>query len=406
MVAAAAQDVRYTAETPFDARRWIEVERLQLASSNLHSTLLAGLASAALVAFLLRKAAPLPLVIGWLAAGILLSWNRYRNLRKFRALPHAEIDTSTWSVRLKVGTALSGIFWGSAGILLFPSNDLPHQVIILFALAGVSAGAVTSYAAVRGLYFLFVPPTVLPVVVRMAIEGDEIHYVMCFLTLLFIAVVVRSAVEMDRTITSVLKVRAENTLLTQALRHQATHDALVDLVNHREFNARLNQVATTSAKLKEPYALLFVDLDLFKQVNDTAGHAAGDETLRRVGRILKSSIRADDTAARLGGDEFAILLPRCPRVRAEQIAGRVLSAIQNLPLEFEGKRFRVDASIGVAYTDAGEHDAAAMLRAADAACYAAKNGGRGRVEVHHADPAAAESGRFELSKLKQYFPDG
>jgi len=212
--------------------------------------------------------------------------------------------------------------------------------------------------------------------------------------------------EMDKTISSVLKVRAENTLLTQALRHQATHDALVDLVNHREFNARLSQVATTSAKLKEPYALLFVDLDLFKQVNDNAGHAAGDETLRRIGRILKSTIRSDDTAARLGGDEFAILLPGCPRHRAEQIAGRVLSAIVNLPLEFEGKRFRVGASIGVAYTDAGEHDASAMLRAADAACYAAKNGGRGRVEVHHADPAAAESGRFELSKLKQYFPEG
>jgi diguanylate cyclase (GGDEF)-like protein len=405
MATVAPQDVRYPADRPFDARRWIEVERLRLVSVNLHSTVLAGVASSALVAFLLRNAAPLALVVGWFTAGLLISLNRYRQLRRFRALSDDEIDLSTWSVRLKVGTALSGIFWGSAGVLLFPSGDLPHQVIILFALAGVSAGAVTSYTPVKGLYYLFVPPTVVPVVVRMAFEGGEIHYVMCLLTLLFIAVVIRSAVEMDKTISSVLKVRAENTLLTQALRHQATHDALVDLVNHREFNARLGQVATSAAKLKVPYALLFVDLDLFKQINDNAGHAAGDETLRRVGRVLKSNIRSDDTAARLGGDEFAILLPRCPRARAEQIADRVLSAIVNLPLEFEGKPFRVGASIGVAYTDAGEHDATAMLRAADAACYAAKNSGRGRVEVHHADPRATESGRFELSKLKQYFPE-
>src|SRR5688572_12331809 len=87
-------------EKPFDARRWIEVERLRLVSGNLLSTLLAGLASAALVAFLLREVAPLPLLVGWLVAGTLISWNRYRNLRRFRALPDEEIDTSTWSVRL------------------------------------------------------------------------------------------------------------------------------------------------------------------------------------------------------------------------------------------------------------------------------------------------------------------
>jgi diguanylate cyclase (GGDEF)-like protein len=289
--------------------------------------------------------------------------------------------------------------------VLFPAGDLPHQVIILFALAGISAGAMTSYAPIRGSYFLFVLPAIVPIVIRMALEGTETHYVMSLLTMLYIAVIVRSAIQMDRMIGDALKVRAENTVLTQALRHQATHDALVDLVNHREFKERLEQVAATAAKLKEPYALVFIDLDFFKQVNDTAGHAAGDETLRRVGKILKRSIRGEDTAARLGGDEFAVLLPRCARERAEQVGRGVLAAIKSLPLEFDGRLFRIGASIGVAYTDAGEYDAAATLRAADAACYAAKNAGRGRVEIAHADPACEASGRFDLSKLKQLLPD-
>lgn len=405
MATLASEGARLPADAPFDTPRWIEVERLRLVSSNLRATLAGGLASFVLFAFFLRNVEPLPLVIAWLAAIALVTAHRYRNLRKFQGLSDAEIDTKSWTTHLKMGTAVSGLVWGSAGVVFFPSNDLPHQVIILFVLSGVSAAAMTSYAPIRGLYFLFVLPTILPVVIRMAFEGTETHYVMSLLSLLYTVVIVRSAIEMDKTIGSVLKMRAENTILTQALQHQATHDALVDLVNHREFNARLNEVAATAAKLKEPYALLFIDLDLFKQINDTAGHAAGDETLRRVGRILKNSVRADDTAARLGGDEFAILLPRCPRQRAEQIAQRVLAAIQNLPLEFDGRQFRVGASIGVAYTDAGEYEAAATLRAADAACYAAKNAGRGRIEVAHADPACEASGRFDLSKLRQYFSD-
>jgi diguanylate cyclase (GGDEF)-like protein len=387
-----------------DTDRWIAIERLRLVYANLPATLAVSIASACLLALLLRDVVPWPALIAWFCVGALITWNRYRHFRQFRQLSDEALDTAIWTSRLSVGAALSGVFWGSAGVLLFPAGDLPHQVIIMFVLAGLSAAAMTSYASIRHCYFLFVLPMLLPVAVRMALEGTEIHYTMSLLILLGLGVVVRSASVTDRMINNVLKVRAENAELTRALQHQATHDALVDLVNHREFNARLQQVAQASARLREPYALLFIDLDRFKEINDNGGHAAGDETLRRVGHILKTNIRAHDTAARLGGDEFAILLPRCPRQPAEQIASRVLAAIQNFALDWRGgKRFAVGASIGVAYTDAGEHDASTMLRAADAACYAAKNEGRGRIHVHHADPLYEASGRFEISKLKQHF---
>jgi diguanylate cyclase (GGDEF)-like protein len=217
---------------------------------------------------------------------------------------------------------------------------------------------------------------------------------------LFLIVVVRSAINTEKMITTVLELRAANVELTQALQHEATHDALVDLVNYREFHVRLQRVALLAARERQPYALLFVDLDYFKQINDTAGHAAGDEMLRQIGMLLKEQLRATDTAARMGGDEFAVLLPGCRRERAEQIAKNILAAVQSLELRWEDQLFHVGASIGVAYTNAGEYDTAIVLRAADSACYAAKRSGRNRIEIHHAEPQYEASGRFNLQEVR------
>lgn len=391
--------------TKFDGTRWMELERLRLVYANLPVTLIVSVASALILAWLLRQVVAPAELLAWFGVGCVITLLRFLLYRRFRQLSDDAVDAALWRKRLSVGTAASGLFWGYAGIGLFPPGDLAHQVVITFVLAGLSAGAMTSYSAIRGTYLCFVLPAILPVALRMALEHSEIHYSMSVLTLLFLGVVVRAAIETDRMIGNVLKVRAENAELTLALHHDATHDALVDLVNHREFNNRLSVIARDAARNREPYALLFVDLDHFKQINDTGGHAAGDETLRRIGHILKSQIRASDTAARMGGDEFAIILHRCPRQRAEQVARQILVAIEEFALHWEGgKFFRVGASIGIAYTDAGEHDAAAVLRAADSACYAAKKNGRGRIEIYHADPIYEASGRFQLSELRQNEP--
>jgi len=95
-----------------------------------------------------------------------------------------------------------------------------------------------------------------------------------------------------------------------------------------------------------------------------------------------------------------LLLPGCPRDRAEQVANNILSGVQKLEVRWEGKTFYVGASIGVAYTNAGEYDTAAVLRAADSACYTAKRSGRNRIEVYHAEPKYESSGRFTLEDLR------
>jgi len=127
---------------------------------------------------------------------------------------------------------------------------------------------------------------------------------------------------------------------------------------------------------------MFIDLDHFKQVNDTAGHAAGDAVLRDIAKALVAQVRKSDTVARLGGDEFAVLLSECPLGHAREIAEKTRQAVADYGLDWEGRQLSVGASIGLVRVDGSFVDIAEVLAAADAACYAAKRQGRNRVVVH------------------------
>ena len=160
----------------------------------------------------------------------------------------------------------------------------------------------------------------------------------------------------------------------------ATHDSLTSLVNRKEFELRLDQALTRFQH--QDVCVLFIDLDKFKAVNDTAGHAAGDEVLRAVAGLFLAAVRQSDTVARLGGDEFAILLPGCPQARAEGIAEQVRASVAQYRLAVGAQQFSVGTSIGLAAVTPDLPSVAAVLHAADTACYAAKRGGRNQVVTH------------------------
>jgi len=165
------------------------------------------------------------------------------------------------------------------------------------------------------------------------------------------------------------------------LSHEATHDALTGLVSRKEFERRLARVLANVAAGAAEHALCYLDLDRFKLVNDTCGHEAGDDLLRTIGRLLGARLRSRDTAGRLGGDEFGILLEHCSLSKAEEIAGNLQRAIQDLQFVWGESSFSLGVSIGVIPITAASGRTADVLRAADQACYAAKNAGGNRVEL-------------------------
>jgi len=172
---------------------------------------------------------------------------------------------------------------------------------------------------------------------------------------------------------------SESRELNRRLSYHASHDILTGLVNRREFENRLER-ALKSAKARETsYALLYLDLDQFKIVNDTCGHNAGDALLGQLGALLKSKIRWRDTLARLGGDEFGVLLESCSLDEAMQTAEALRIAISDYKFMWDERAFRFGVSIGVVPITGDSEDVAALLSAADSACAAAKEAGRNRI---------------------------
>ena len=179
----------------------------------------------------------------------------------------------------------------------------------------------------------------------------------------------------------VIQDESEKRRVGHQLSYEATHDALTGMINRREFERRLTRVVADLAGTASEQMLLCLDLDAFKVVNDSCGHDAGDELLRGLGQRLSSHLRKRDTLARLGGDEFAVLLENCPLPEAERIAASLRAELDQVPFEQGGKSFRLGASIGLLRVTADAGGVAAVLRAADAACYAAKEAGGNRVHL-------------------------
>lgn len=174
---------------------------------------------------------------------------------------------------------------------------------------------------------------------------------------------------------------------------QASHDALTGLANRRAFEHRLQKTLEAPAHTNGLHALMFLDLDQFKIVNDTCGHAAGDHLLRHISELLQRDLRPDDLVARLGGDEFGILIQNCDVDHASSVAEGLRQSVRASTFMWEGRTFNISLSIGLACLPPRDTTIEQMLRAADMACYMAKERGRDRIEVHGRGSELRHSGR-------------
>lgn len=163
------------------------------------------------------------------------------------------------------------------------------------------------------------------------------------------------------------------------LKRLATRDALTGLLNRRAFDGLLAGEADRARRLGRPLALVILDLDHFKQVNDTRGHAAGDAVLASVARVLETQVRSIDRVARVGGEEFAVLLMETDGVSAAAVAGRIVETVRRVPVVLgTGEKLAITVSAGVAVLPMHASEDAALLAAADQALYIAKREGRDR----------------------------
>lgn len=187
--------------------------------------------------------------------------------------------------------------------------------------------------------------------------------------------------------------------LTDRLAYQATHDMLTRLYNRAAFESRICELLEESAAAGTRHAIIYLGLDRFKLVNDTCGHAAGDELLKLVAGQIQGVLRGDDLLARTGGDEFGVLLRECELDVAENVAHRILVAIENFRFRREDKVFQIHASIGVVPLDRDQGVLRDVLMAADLACHVAKEQGCGRIYVHGREDTSIEKRHQEMQWL-------
>jgi diguanylate cyclase (GGDEF)-like protein/PAS domain S-box-containing protein len=205
----------------------------------------------------------------------------------------------------------------------------------------------------------------------------------------------------------------EQRRLSGEVAYRATHDALTDLVNRSEFETRLQRLLQKSREDHSEHTLLHIDIDQFKLVNDTCGHAAGDQLLQEIAKRFTEVIRARDTLARLGGDEFGIILEHCSADQAQRVAQQICDDLEHSRFRHVGQGVCIRASIGLVPLNERWASSAALLQAAETSCYAAKEGGRNRVHTwfdtdtavrrHHGEiqwamriENALQENRFEL----------
>ncbi len=209
---------------------------------------------------------------------------------------------------------------------------------------------------------------------------------------------------------------SESRELNRRLSYHASHDAVTGLVNRREFESRIERCLKSARAQEGSYALCHLDLDQFKMINDSCGHAAGDTLLGQIGALLKSKIRWRDTLSRLGGDEYGVLLESTSLEDALRTAEVLRESVKGFRFEWEERVFKLSASVGVVPITADNVDVASILSAAEGACAAAKEQGRNRVHSFAENDielmrrrretqwaarisAALDDGRFELYRM-------
>lgn len=173
----------------------------------------------------------------------------------------------------------------------------------------------------------------------------------------------------------------EQRRLTSEMSYRAKHDSLTGLVNRSEFESRLQNTLNKAIDQGSEHALMYIDLDQFKLVNDACGHSEGDQLLVQIAKLLDQTVRRCDTLGRLGGDEFGVILENCTSVHAHKVAQQICDSMDRFRFEHEKRRFRIGTSIGLVTLDSRWTNIESAMKAADTSCYAAKEAGRNRVHV-------------------------
>lgn len=316
-----------------------------------------------------------PWLIALCVAGIvrlILFWTYNRSAQELRT-------PARWEGVYWATLVLTAGVWGLGAFLLMSRDDLLSQVITLFFAIGMAGSAISAYSAYRSMTLAAVGLVLLPSALWLLTQPGTEQRLLAITALAFSAFVARATRELSNALQSLLHLRRELEIEHRIANNAARTDELTGLNNLRSFKEQADSIFNYTRRYDLPLCALMVDIDHFKQINDTYGHAAGDQVLRAVAQRLKTDLREADLCGRLGGEEFGVLLAGTDTPEALQIAEKLRLAVQATEVSINGRTLLVTISVGVAEADTACADVTSLLAQADTAMYLAKSNGRNQV---------------------------
>ncbi|RTZ73104.1 MAG: hypothetical protein DSZ00_07050 [Gammaproteobacteria bacterium] len=355
-------------------------EELRLLYSQSFPAVFASLLAGLLVVIALWPVQDRALLLGWYAV---LGFSALARIAVFlgywRQSPSGD-ELLEWERPYSVTLLFSSAIWGFGALLIMPPESFLHQVVLLFFLIGMSGGALGVYSPHRKLMLATISTLLLPSAFWLLYEGTNLALLMAVGIAAFMVTVIRaSEVLSSRMHQSFLLALVLDGARNEAER-MARVDELTGVSNRRAFYEEGRLMQEYCERNDGLLAMILVDVDHFKRINDSHGHANGDLVLQKVARVLKKAVRSSDVCARIGGEEFGILM-RVSRVEeamklAQKLCRHLAEAAIPLKDQKQEKAVSVTASFGVT---TGNFGLDALFRTADAALYRAKEQGRNQV---------------------------
>ena len=318
------------------------------------------------------------IILVWLGAQAVSSLLRLKMFLEWFRCPTSERTPERWERRYWVTLILSAGIWGIGALAVMPTDDRLSQALVILFAVGMSVSAVSCYSAYRYLTLTSMGLVLLPCTLWLLLQPSSMQVGVAVAVLMFSTFVVSATHKLSDALEKAFRLTRQMERAHKLSTVAAQTDELTGLMNRRAFYENAQLLYTQCRQNQQPLCALMLDMDHFKQINDTYGHQAGDQVLRQIGGVITSSFRQADVYGRLGGEEFAVLLPNTSLDTARNIAEQLVKAISHMVAEpVKG----VTASLGVASSQTLDQDLHSLMNTADKALYRAKALGRNQVAV-------------------------
>jgi diguanylate cyclase (GGDEF)-like protein len=334
--------------------------------------LFTGLICATIIWLRLHHTVSLINLDAWFAMIIFVTLARITLVKIYFLQDNPEAHVKYWRNLFIIGSTLAGICWGSLSLMILPYIDSSNEVLVLMILAGVTAGAVAFVAGILTAAFLFLATALLPLAIYYIFIKSSMDILMGTTVTVYLAFLLIQARKVHFMLQNGLLLQFELNEAKNQLEKTATHDALTKVANRNLFNIKFKEALENAKKNHTKVALLYLDLNKFKMINDIYGHHIGDQVLLIFVERLKTLFKEDDMISRLGGDEFTVILDRLSKEKNVDTIAQEVDQVLAAPAYINNQKIDIRASLGVSIYPTHGLDPETLLRVADTEMYSAK----------------------------------